>query len=132
MTRVPERIELDLDELRQIVSHDILTSTDREKLMAAVETLGFLTLAVENNNVSTLRMRVMALLAYGSGLRISEICQLRVEDIQSDRMMIHVQRGKGERQRRALLPNCALLLLRAYWREYKEKGPLAVSGQKAR
>jgi len=72
MTRVPERIELDLDELRQIVSHDILTSTDREKLMAAVETLGFLTQALENKNVSLARMRKML---FGSSTeKLSQVC----------------------------------------------------------
>jgi len=63
----------------------------------------------------SLRMRVIALLAYGSGVRISEICHLRIEDIHSDRTMIHVQRGKGDRQRRALLPKTGLVLLRE-WR----------------
>jgi hypothetical protein len=59
MPRLPERLELDLDELRQIISHEPLTSTDREKLIAAVETLGFLTQALENKNVSLARMRKM-------------------------------------------------------------------------
>ncbi len=72
MTRVPERIELDLDELRQIVSHDILTSADREKLMAAVETLGFLTQALENKNVSLGRMRKM--LFGASTEKMSQVC----------------------------------------------------------
>lgn len=78
----------------------------------------------------TLRMRVIALLAYGSGLRISEICHLRIEDIHSDRMMIHVQRGKGDRPRRALLPKSGLVLLRVYWRDYKVKGPWLFPGTK--
>ena len=72
MTRVPERIELDLDELRQIVFHDILTSADREKLMAAVETLGFLTQALENKNVSLARMRKM--LFGASTEKLSQVC----------------------------------------------------------
>ena len=72
MTRVPERIELDLDELRQIVFHDILTSADREKLMAAVETLGFLTQALENKNVSLGRMRKM--LFGASTEKLSQVC----------------------------------------------------------
>jgi hypothetical protein len=59
MTRLPERIEVDVDELRQIISHEPLTATDREKLIAAVDTLGFLTQALENKNVSLARMRKM-------------------------------------------------------------------------
>src|SRR5664279_3958123 len=72
MSRLPERIELDLDELRQIVSQDTLTSSDREKLMAAVETLGFLTQALENKNVSLARMRKM--LFGASTEKMSQVC----------------------------------------------------------
>lgn len=72
MTRLPERIELDLDELRQIVSRDTLSSSDREKLMAAVETLGFLTQALENKNVSLARMRKM--LFGASTEKMSQVC----------------------------------------------------------
>jgi site-specific recombinase XerD len=78
----------------------------------------------------TLRMRVVVLLAYGAGLRISEICQLQVQDIDSSRMQIHIQHGKGDRQRHALLPKCALVPLRAYWREYKVTGSLLFPGKK--
>ncbi len=99
--------------VRRNIPH-ILTGEEVERILAKL----------------TLRMRVMALLAYGSGLRISEICQLRIEDIHSDRMMIHVQQGKGDRPRRALLPRSALLLLRVYWRDYKLKGPWMFPGRK--
>ena len=68
----PERIELDLDELRQIVSQDTLTSSDREKLMAALETLGFLTQALEKRNVSLARMR--KLLFGASTEKMSQVC----------------------------------------------------------
>jgi transposase len=57
MARVPERVELDLDELKRIVVQDTLTASDREKLMAAVETLAFLTQALENKRISLARMR---------------------------------------------------------------------------
>jgi transposase len=72
MNRLPERIELDLEELRQIVSHEPLTSTDREKLTAAVETLGFLTQALENKNISLARMRKM--LFGASTEKMSQVC----------------------------------------------------------
>ena len=77
----------------------------------------------------TLRMRTIAVLAYGSGLRISEICQLRIEDIDSQRMQIHIDRSKGEKPRRALLSRTGLALLRSYWKAYKVKGPLLFAGK---
>jgi len=75
-----------------------------------------------------LRMRAIAVLAFGSGLRISEICQLRIEDIDSKRMQIHIDRSKGERQRRAMLSRMGLTLLRAYWKTSKVTGPLLFPG----
>lgn len=72
MARLPERIELDLDELRQIVSRDTMTASDREKLMAALETLGFLTQALENKNISLARMRKM--LFGASTEKMSQVC----------------------------------------------------------
>jgi integrase/recombinase XerD len=77
----------------------------------------------------TLRMRAIAVLAFGSGLRISEICQLRIEDIDSTRMQIHIEHSKGEKQRRTLLSKMGLKLLRAYWQSYKVKGPLLFPGR---
>lgn len=77
----------------------------------------------------TLRMRTIAVLAYGSGLRISESCQLRIEDIDSTRMQIHIDRSKGEKPRRALLSRTGLALLRSYWKAYKVEGPLLFPGK---
>jgi len=53
-----------------------------------------------------------------------EICQLRIEDIDSARMQIHIERSKGEQQRRTVLSRMGLTLLRAYWVTCKVKGPL--------
>jgi site-specific recombinase XerD len=78
----------------------------------------------------TLRMRAIAVLAFGSGLRISEICQLRIEDIDSPRMQIHIERSKGEKQRRTVLSKMGLTLLRAYCKTHKVKGPLLFPGKK--
>ena len=82
MSRLPERIELDLDELRQIVSQDTLTLTDREKLMAAVETLGFLTQALENKNISLARMRKM--LFGASTEKMSQVCGQSEQQLSDD------------------------------------------------
>ena len=58
------------------------------------------------------------LLAYGSGLRISEIAALRVRDIDSQSMRVFVKDGKGGKDRYTLLSVECLATLRDYWREY--------------
>ena len=53
--------------------------------------------------------------AYGAGLRASEVVHLSVTDIDSERMVIHVEQGKGKRDRYAMLSPTLLNLLRAWW-----------------
>jgi len=53
--------------------------------------------------------------AYGAGLRVSEVANLKVCDIDSDRMLLRVEQGKGKKDRHALLSPRLLLLLRQYW-----------------
>jgi integrase/recombinase XerD len=54
--------------------------------------------------------------AYGAGLRASEVVHLTVTDIDSERRVIHVEQGKGKRDRYAMLSPTLLDLLRAWWR----------------
>ena len=58
------------------------------------------------------------MLAYGTGLRLSELCHLRVADIDShvDRMCLRVEQGKGGKDRYVPLAEDVLQLLRAWWR----------------
>jgi integrase len=56
-------------------------------------------------------------IAYGAGLRASEVVSLRISDIDSERMVIRVEQGKGRRDRYAMLSPQLLDLLRAWWRE---------------
>ena len=56
-------------------------------------------------------------IAYGAGLRASEVVHLTVRDIDSRRMVIRVEQGKGHRDRYAMLSPALLALLRAWWRE---------------
>jgi site-specific recombinase XerD len=63
-----------------------------------------------------LRNRVALTTAYGAGLRVSEVCALKVKDIDSSRMLIRVEHGKGARDRYVMLSPNLLKVLRAYWR----------------
>ncbi|MCG8570377.1 MAG: tyrosine-type recombinase/integrase [Spirochaetes bacterium] len=66
------------------------------------------------------RDRALFLLMYGSGLRVSEVCSLRISDIDSSLMRIKVF-GKGSKGRYVILSQAGLLALRAYWRSCKVK-----------
>jgi integrase/recombinase XerD len=67
-------------------------------------------------SVAGLRNRVALTTAYAAGLRVSEVCRLKVTSIDSERMLIHVEGGKGGRDRHAMLSARLLDILRAYWR----------------
>jgi site-specific recombinase XerD len=69
-----------------------------------------------------LKYRAALGISYGAGLRAAEVCHLRVQDIDSDRMIIHVEEGKGGRDRMAMLSPGLLDLLRDYWREARPDG----------
>lgn len=56
---------------------------------------------------------------YSCGLRLNEALHLQTGDIDSDRMRIHVHRGKGAKDRYVPLPNSTLQLLRTYWVTHK-------------
>ena len=56
---------------------------------------------------------------YSCGLRLDEARHLEVCDIDSQRMMIHVHRGKGAKDRYVALPKPTLLLMRSHWRSHK-------------
>ena len=60
--------------------------------------------------------------AYGAGLRVSEVVSLKISDIDSARMVIRVEQGKGRKDRYAMLSEHLLGLLRAYWRESRPRG----------
>ena len=67
--------------------------------------------------------KTIFMLIYGSGLRISEALNLRVEDIDSRKMRIFVRKGKGEKERYTVLPQTSLEMLRKYYQMYKPKHP---------
>ena len=69
-----------------------------------------------------LKHRVVLMTIYSAGLRISEVVHLKVSDIDSQRMTIRVQQGKGQKDRYTLLSQRTLEVLRAYWKEYRPSG----------
>ncbi len=60
--------------------------------------------------------------AYGAGLRASEVVSLKVSDIDSERMVILVEQGKGRKDRTAMLSEPLLDVLRAWWLAARERG----------
>ncbi|MFN8918521.1 MAG: tyrosine-type recombinase/integrase, partial [Hyphomonadaceae bacterium] len=64
-----------------------------------------------------LKHRAALSVAYGAGLRVGEVAALKVGHIDSQRMVIRVERGKGGRYRNAMLSDDLLTLLRTWWRE---------------
>lgn len=67
-------------------------------------------------HVGILKHRAVLMLCYGSGLRISEAVALKAEHIDSQRMLIRVEQGKGAKDRYTVLSQRLLLLLREYWK----------------
>ncbi len=66
--------------------------------------------------------------AYGAGLRASEVVHLKVPDIDRERKVLRVEQGKGKRDRYALLSPTLLALLRAWWREGRAHRKLLPGG----
>ena len=67
-------------------------------------------------------------MAYGAGLRVSEVIALKVGDIDSQRMLLRVEQGKGRKDRYALLPPILLERLRTWWRHAHAEGKILPGG----
>src|SRR5215471_2547573 len=78
----------------------VLTGIEVERILAALKSE---------------RHRAVVMLAYGAGLRIGEVCRLRVEDIDSKRMLLHIRNAKRGRERHVMLSARLLETLRSYW-----------------
>jgi len=71
-----------------------------------------------------LKYRAALSVAYGTGLRASEVVSLKISDIDSERVVIRVEQGKGRKDRYAKLSEPLLALLRAWWVEAHERGKM--------
>jgi len=69
--------------------------------------------------VTNLKQKALFMVAYDAGLRLSELRNLRIDDIDSQRMVIYIRQGKGKKDRYARLTPGLLKLLRQYWLEYR-------------
>jgi integrase/recombinase XerD len=72
-------------------------------------------------NVHNLKHRAILMTAYAAGLRVSEVTSLRVSDIDSQRMVLRIEQGKGRKDRYVMLSSNLLDLLRAYWKVARPK-----------
>jgi len=79
-----------------------------------------------------LRHRTLLAILYGCGLRVSEVTQLKVSDIDSARNVVRVCHGKGGKDRQTLLPAKLLELLRCYWRKQRPNDWLFPSADSTR
>jgi site-specific recombinase XerD len=76
----------------------------------------------------TLKHRTALSVAYGAGLRVSEVVALKVTDIDSTRMLLRVEQAKGQKDRYALLPPILLERLRTWWRHARAAGKVLPGG----
>ncbi len=65
------------------------------------------------------RDRCLLMTAYATGLRVSELVRLKVSAIDSERMMVRVEQGKGRKDRYTILSQRLLSELRSYWKEHR-------------
>jgi site-specific recombinase XerD len=75
-----------------------------------------------------LKYRAALSVAYGAGLRASEVVSLKLADIDSSRMVIRVEQGKGRKDRYAMLSEPLLHLLRAWWLAARGRGVMLAHG----
>lgn len=74
------------------------------------------------DHVPNLKCRAALMCCYGAGLRISETVALKISDIDSARMLIRIEQGKGRKDRYAMLSPRLLAVLRAYFRAERPRG----------
>jgi site-specific recombinase XerD len=105
--------------LRRVVNYyDFPLTKGKKKLPDILSTVEVAKLIKAAANI---KQRTMLVLAYGSGLRSSEAAHLKVEDIDSARMQIHIRDGKGGKDRYVVLSPVMLSELRNYWRRSRKR-----------
>lgn len=92
-------------------------------VILSVEEVGLLLRHAPN-----LKARAALSVAYGAGLRASEICRLRIPDIDPDRMVLRIEQAKGRKDRYAMLSPAMLKVMRRWWREGHRLGKMLPNG----
>jgi integrase/recombinase XerD len=77
---------------------------------------------------TNLKHQTALAVAYGTGLRVSEVVALKVGDIDSERMTLRVEQGKGHKDRYAMLSPVLLERLRVWWRVARAQGRMLDGG----
>jgi site-specific recombinase XerD len=95
----------------------VLSGTEVERLLAALPGK---------------KVRTIVMLAYGAGLRVSEILKLRIQDVDGKRMVLHIRDAKGGRARDVMLSTVLLETLRDYWKTERPSGSLLFPGNAGR
>jgi site-specific recombinase XerD len=80
------------------------------------------------NATTTVKYQAALSVAYGAGLRVAEVAALKVTDVDGERMLLRVERGKGGRYRNAMLPADLLTLLREWWKVGRQQGVMHPQG----
>ena len=80
------------------------------------------------NATTCLKHQAALSVAYGAGLRVAEISALKVGDVDSERMLLRVERGKGGHHRNAMLSTDLLALLRQWWQVGHQQGVMHRDG----
>jgi integrase/recombinase XerD len=81
------------------------------------------------DSVKNIKHRTILITAYACGLRVSEVINLKVGDIDSSRMVVRVEHGKGDKDRYTILSPRLLTELRSYWLAYRPTLWLFYSGK---
>jgi site-specific recombinase XerD len=112
-----------LEELRKVMPYG-RREVRRARVYSITEIERLLTLGCPSQ-----RDRVFLMTVYGGGLRLNEACHLRPQDIDSARMQIRVEQGKGKKDRYTLLSPKLLQELRNYWQAFRPSPWLFISCQ---
>ena len=81
------------------------------------------------NATTCLKHQAALSVADGAGLRVAEVAALKVTDVDTERMLLRVERGKGGRYRNAMLPADLLTLLREWWKVGHQQGVMHRDGR---
>jgi integrase len=113
-------------EVFQILTQDRNTSMTEQAISPLrrrmIEDMAIRKLGAKTQHDYVQRVKTALSVAYGAGLRVSEVAALKVSDIDSKRMLIRVEQGKGRKDRNATLSPVLLELLREWWKVCRSRG----------